>query len=1043
MSFNTRPRSGRHRFVIGLVLCMLIIGTLVPSAPVRAAGFVVNSTSDSVDVNPGDGICATSSGVCTLRAAVQEANTLPGTDTITIPAGVYTLRIASGAADEQFGDFDITGPVTIVGAGAGATILDGGDPPIGSPPTVLALDRLFEIHPTAGNVTIRNLTVREGYSPDSGGGIANATPGTLRLESVTVTGNISDVEGGGIFHDVGRLVVTGTVAAPSVISNNRARGGGGIHSTGLMSPVFVPTRVEVSRTTFSGNSASAAGGAIEVVSEGTLSVADSSFSGNSTAGDGGGISASSKSSLSVTRSSFANNSAEGSGGGISSATEGSASISGSTFSGNQAGGVDASGVLTDGEGGGLYAGGMGSVQITGSAFTGNSATGNGGGIAIDNGGTVGLLDSTVHDNSSQAGGGGIFNAGYTVVFERVQATGNSAVGDGGGLLSEATGNFTIDSSSFNGNSAENGGGFANAGDGGLRVTRTTFWNNRALTGVNSDTGLGGGIYSLGDAAAEYSNVTISGNLAQVRGGGLYVDADAGVRVINSTITQNRAPAASGVGDEGTAQPTNPPTPSLSVIFRNTIVGANLGSEQCNYALGSEGGNISTDDSCYFRGERDRSRIANLGLDAIADNGGPVLTHALQAPSIAVDNAVTPCATTDARGVARPLNLRCDSGAYEYEGPFDPADTEAPETIFISGPVQDTPETSLFTFSGTDNVTAPGDLIYQCRLLEIDPTEPPEPVDPTQPIDPLLDFLPCANPHQVPLIEAGFYLFEVRAIDRAGNVDPTPVSRQIALSEDLTPPQTTIVSGPPNPSGSTVSFTFSGSDNATPAQFLEFECRLNSNDPADWLECFSPAVYANLTPGPNTFQVRALDGGDNLDPSPASFSWTVGGPASCDAANITLTAVEDTYIDEGLPLDNYGLFEGLTVRSQAGGNDARTLVRFVIPAALPDCQLESATLRLFSEADPGRTLEADLIAGPWQELQATWANQPATLGQPVITTSGAGYRSWNVTAHVLRLLGGSANYGWMLRDAEEEFIDGAESGFNSAEAITEPTGGGGG
>ena len=104
-----------------------------------------------------------------------------------------------------------------------------------------------------------------------------------------------------------------------------------------------------------------------------------------------------------------------------------------------------------------------------------------------------------------------------------------------------------------------------------------------------------------------------------------MDADAGVRVINSTIALNSSPVASGVGDEGTNLNT-PVQPSTSVIFRNTIVAGNIGGTNCNYALGSEGGNLEDGNSCYFRGPRDRVNAASAGLDAIADNGGPTLTR---------------------------------------------------------------------------------------------------------------------------------------------------------------------------------------------------------------------------------------------------------------------------------------------------------------------------------------------------------------------------------------------------------------------------------
>ena len=42
----------------------------------RSATFTVNTTDDDVDVAPGDGICTTAGGTCTLRAAIQETNYL-------------------------------------------------------------------------------------------------------------------------------------------------------------------------------------------------------------------------------------------------------------------------------------------------------------------------------------------------------------------------------------------------------------------------------------------------------------------------------------------------------------------------------------------------------------------------------------------------------------------------------------------------------------------------------------------------------------------------------------------------------------------------------------------------------------------------------------------------------------------------------------------------------------------------------------------------------------------------------------------------------
>jgi hypothetical protein len=56
--------------------------------------------------------------VCTLRAAIQETNALPGADTINLPSGNFLLSIAGqGENAAASGDLDITDNLTIVGAG--------------------------------------------------------------------------------------------------------------------------------------------------------------------------------------------------------------------------------------------------------------------------------------------------------------------------------------------------------------------------------------------------------------------------------------------------------------------------------------------------------------------------------------------------------------------------------------------------------------------------------------------------------------------------------------------------------------------------------------------------------------------------------------------------------------------------------------------------------------------------------------------------------------------------------------------------------------
>lgn len=77
-------------------------GATPAADPTYAHTWIVNSAADTADIHPGDGVCADSQDSCTLRAAMQEADWLPGSDRITFniagPAPV-TIQLGSGLPD--------------------------------------------------------------------------------------------------------------------------------------------------------------------------------------------------------------------------------------------------------------------------------------------------------------------------------------------------------------------------------------------------------------------------------------------------------------------------------------------------------------------------------------------------------------------------------------------------------------------------------------------------------------------------------------------------------------------------------------------------------------------------------------------------------------------------------------------------------------------------------------------------------------------------------------------------------------------------------
>jgi Right handed beta helix region len=163
---------------------------------------------------------------------------------------------------------------------------------------------------------------------------------------------------------------------------------------------------------------------------------------------------------------------------------------------------------------------------------------------------------------------------------------------------------------------------------------------------------------------------------------------------------------------------------------------------------------------------------------------------------------------------------------------------------------------------------------------------------------------CKPPRAYTGLADGAHQFAVRASDSAGNVDPTPATWSWSIEEeappvvsppaDTTPPDTTISSGP---SGSTTATTASFSFSATEAG-SSFECKLDSGS---WASCSSPKALSGLTIGAHVFSVRAKDDAGNIDPTPASRSWTVEAEAAPPAEEESLpvdTTPPDTTISSG-------------------------------------------------------------------------------------------------------------------------------------------------
>ena len=296
-----------------LAIPAVLIALAVPATGAAAKTFKPNKLNDHAPNG-----CTKKD--CTLREAVNKANSTPAKDKIKLRGGkTYKLKIEGGDEDmNATGDIDILEPLKISSKGGRATV------------NGKHVDRVFHIPLAGSSAKFVNLQIKGGEPADmnpaaSGGGIAADGTGKVSVIKSLVTHNEGLFSGGGI--NVG-----GTASlkvSKSTISQNTSGRGGGIHGDASM---------KIVGSTIAHNASSGTGGGIKASQD--LTLRNSTVYGNRAANDGGGISALATTTLnSVT---IVKNTTGGAGGGIDSS--GTTTVSNSLIALNKLTGMSASGI---------------------------------------------------------------------------------------------------------------------------------------------------------------------------------------------------------------------------------------------------------------------------------------------------------------------------------------------------------------------------------------------------------------------------------------------------------------------------------------------------------------------------------------------------------------------------------------------------------------------------------------------------------------------------------------------------------------------------
>jgi uncharacterized repeat protein (TIGR01451 family) len=592
----------------------ILVLALLAAAP--ALGYVVNDTSDLADATPGDNICDAGAGLCTLRAAIQEANATAGTQPITFSvAGIFQ---PATAYPPLTGRVDIDGTTAPGYAGVPVVWIDGASVATGlafsggSENSTLTGLQIFGCTFSGVSIFANGVTLRRNY-------IGPVTQGTANLQ--------------GVFIAVGEnVVIGGADGEGNVISGNTQHG---IH----MQDGTMTVRDNRIGTTADGTAARPNGIGIEIFSANAFTIGSSvAAEGNVISGNGndgirlngstggtvagnfigmnaGGTAAvPNGNGIRLTAGSF--NNAIGTAGArniISGNTEFGVwleTAGANTIAGNYIG-TDVTGTLPFGNSIGVFVQSSGST--IGTAALGNLISGNGNGIEI-----TGTSNTNVRGNNiglDVTGTAGIGNSSFGIFINTSQnvVIGGVAAGEGNTISfngQDGIGMDTATNAQVHGNTIGlNAAGTSTLGNGAAGIT--IFQSTNVIVGGISPAGarnvISGNSMS-GIIIPAGSGHTIDNNYIGTNAAGTAAEGNLalGIEVINSnnnTIRRNLISGNAGHGIEVTMG-------STGTIIHTNFIGL---ASDFTTSLGNGGDGINV---CDFAAN---TLIGTLGGNSIAYN----------------------------------------------------------------------------------------------------------------------------------------------------------------------------------------------------------------------------------------------------------------------------------------------------------------------------------------------------------------------------------------------------------------------------------------
>lgn len=361
------------------------------------------------------------------------------------------------------------------------------------------------------NVLLKDLTIEDNKGTQGGGvHIENSQNVTIDHciirdnKTTEVSKNGSDVSvgaGGGVFvSDKSHVTITDS----QILDNTGTRGGGIYteHSTvEVVEKSEIKNNIATDVPSGASNSNKGLGGGIYSF-DSTVTVEDSTFEKNTATDDGGAIAATQNSSLTVRNSKVLENKAADTAGGIL-AEKSTLEVTDSIIDGNRAS-----------VGGGLY---IADIDAPGETKEDKPEH------------TITRTKITNNTADGQGIGGGIYLGAQKLTITDSKLTGNNTISNngqtqGGAIVAYSPGDFTLDNTLIQGNTADVGGG--------IHVLSTKLRDSHIIL---------------------CNNTRITGNVANLFGGGIFLDNlnnPAVLELVNASVDNNTANVAGGIGNYG-------------------------------------------------------------------------------------------------------------------------------------------------------------------------------------------------------------------------------------------------------------------------------------------------------------------------------------------------------------------------------------------------------------------------------------------------------------------------------------------------------------